>query len=77
MINKINISECYDSKRLLHESKRSTGQNTKMKKVLDEIQELYRRNHVTGQNDRHANDGRDHIREDDNNDSSGKRYNIS
>ena len=45
MLNKINISECYDSKRL-PESKNSTCQNSQMKRTLEKIHELYKNTQV-------------------------------
>lgn len=36
MLNKINISECYDSKKM-QDSKYTVKMNTKMKKTLDKI----------------------------------------
>lgn len=68
LLNKTNISECYDSKKM-QESKHSMGQSMKMKTVLDKIHELYRANSLNGFEFRPQNEA--------NEDSSGKNYNVS
>jgi hypothetical protein len=68
LLNRTNISECYDSKKM-QESKHSMGQSMKMKSVLDKIHELYRASGLNGFEFKLHNEA--------NEDSSEKKYNVS